>query len=139
MNDNNSTKIIKASPIEALQARFGANEWPEFLALQQNDLVMTLRLFVPESLLWFSGHFPENPILPGIVQTHWACELSRLLFAVTTPFEKITKLRFKTVVPPNTELILLLENEIELKHIAFLYTCEGIVISSGNVKFREVL
>ncbi|MBN4050557.1 hypothetical protein JYU13_00460 [Gammaproteobacteria bacterium AH-315-M22] len=129
--------MINTSSIEALRARFSTDEWPEFLALQQNDLAITIHLSIPKSLQWFSGHFPENPILPGVVQTHWACELSKLLFAVTTPFEKITRLRFKTIVLPDAKLTLLLENKLDLKHVAFLYTCNEAVISSGNVKFKE--
>ena len=30
-----------------------------------------LMLISPE-LDWFRGHFPDNPVLPGVVQLHWA-------------------------------------------------------------------
>ncbi|MBL4851595.1 MAG: hypothetical protein JKY90_04855 [Gammaproteobacteria bacterium] len=137
MDGNNLTLISDVDSIEALRNRFVTDEWPKFLAFQQNNLTITIRLSVLKSLQWFDGHFPENPILPGVVQVHWACELSKLLFSITTPFEKITKLRFKTVVLPDTKLTLLLEKNVDLKHIAFLYTCDDAVISSGNVRFKE--
>jgi len=138
MNDIELPKTLDMDSIEALQARFKTDEWPEFLALERNDLAVEIRLSVPKSLSWFAGHFPGNPVLPGVVQTHWACELSKLLFSMVTPFDKITKLRFKTVVFPDTELVLILRQKTELKNISFIYKCGDTVISSGNVQFREV-
>lgn len=34
-------------------------------------------LIIEPDLMWFRGHFPDCPILPGIVQLDWALHLAR--------------------------------------------------------------
>lgn len=39
----------------------------------------TIRFIVPEDYIYVDGHFPGNPIVPGVTQVGWAMAASRLL------------------------------------------------------------
>ena len=54
-------------------------DWPDIVLTRISAADMQLELAVNDDLHWFSGHFPGTPILPGIVQTHWAATLSKIL------------------------------------------------------------
>ena len=47
-------------------------DFPRVVAVDENDGAVTLRLEVTPDLSWFHGHFPGEPVLAGIIQTHWA-------------------------------------------------------------------
>ena len=45
---------------------------PTILAVEKEGASkVRLKISLPEDLLYFQGHFPDAPILPGIVQTDW--------------------------------------------------------------------
>jgi 3-hydroxymyristoyl/3-hydroxydecanoyl-(acyl carrier protein) dehydratase len=67
-------------------------------------------LQVPGDLRWFQGHFPGQPVLPGVVQLGWAIRHAAALAgqcagpgAVVTG---IRQLKFKAVITPDTVLTL---------------------------------
>ena len=59
-----------------------------------------LLLEVPTTLTWFSGHFPENPVLPGVAQLHWAVIASNAIFSTHKCPRESKRLKFKSVVVP---------------------------------------
>ncbi len=79
----------------------------------QADDYLTSTCFFGEDHSAFSGHFPGNPILPGVLQVEALAQASALLVALsrgyTTAdanylFAAIENARFKQVVKPNTTL-----------------------------------
>jgi len=55
-------------------------KWYSILGLEaSDDDKMILKAEVPPDSPWFDGHFPENPILPGIAQLEMAIDAIRLL------------------------------------------------------------
>lgn len=60
-------------------------------------------LDISQDLIWFRGHFPDMPILPGVVQLHWAVIVARAVFKFPDSPLEIKRLKFKNVViPPRT-------------------------------------
>lgn len=57
---------------------------------------------------WFQGHYPDNPVLPGVIQLHSAIELGQMLFVKQKWPNKITKLKFKEMILPNAKIMLTL-------------------------------
>ena len=70
-------------------------------------------LWIDESLPHFSGHFPGQPILPGVVQVEWALDAAALSFAATpaAKFSGMSQIKFKAPVLPRTWLQLSLARE----------------------------
>ena len=58
-------------------------------------------LEVGGDLAWLDGHFPQIPIVAGVVQLHWAGMLARSAFGLETFPRDIVRLKFQhPVLPP---------------------------------------
>ncbi|MEH6478279.1 MAG: hypothetical protein V7727_21480, partial [Sneathiella sp.] len=100
-----------------------------------------ITLVAPSDLDYFKGHFTDNPLLPGVVQVHWATQVSSEIFRMETQPEKIEKLKFKTFIFPDTKVGLFLEKKSD-RRISFLFQStnalgENIDHSSGILNFQE--
>jgi len=84
---------------------FNRGKWYRFLDLRQNNLgEINARVSVESDSFWFSGHFPDNPILPGIAQ------LSMVLDAICQAederfqLKQVSRVRFKRIIRPGDPL-----------------------------------
>lgn len=116
-----------------MQTEYSGHLWPEFLSFETNPNFAKMSLFIPMSLHWFNGHFPDNPVLPGVVQTHWAATLSHKLFFPDRDFERISNLKFKKPIIPGSSLSL--ELQASQEKILFSYLDDGQTLSSGIIFF----
>lgn len=64
---------------------------------------------VDKNSLWFSGHFPENPILPGIAQLAMILEVLQKAVHNRMSVSGIRRVRFKRIVRPGDELRLFIK------------------------------
>jgi 3-hydroxymyristoyl/3-hydroxydecanoyl-(acyl carrier protein) dehydratase len=75
---------------------------------------------ITPELFWFRGHFPGNPVLPGIVQLHWATAIAKDHFGFTDNPLVIKRLKFKRLVTPPCHLSLTIEqhgnNEVQFNY-----------------------
>ena len=110
-------------------------EWPitELLVLQPDRAQLALRI-EPE-LIWFDGHFAGHPVLPGVVQVHWAIRLGEKHLAIDGTFDSIQALKFMHVITPPAELVLDLNYSHEAKRLQFRYLDAERVYSTGRVHF----
>ena len=56
------------------------NNFPPILSLIEDYPQHTLRFDISADLHWFEGHFPDAPVLAGVVQLHWAVGVSMTLY-----------------------------------------------------------
>lgn len=104
--------------------------------LEQGSRSRKLLLEVDSALGWFSGHFPGHPVLPGIVQVHWAVRFSWSYLGFEDVPVEIHRLKFKKIVQP-TEILELCISKCEDTVVAFEYTCAGQPCSEGRLIYPE--
>lgn len=101
-----------------------------------------LDLFVSPDLSYFAGHFAEQPILPGIVQTDWAIRWGRECFDIAGDFVALDNLKFQSMVFPQMTLLLVLAWNPQKRQLHFTYTRlneqgEKQPVSAGRVSFTD--
>jgi len=53
---------------------------------------------------WFSGHFPDNPILPGIAQLNMVADIIALSRQKSLYIKRLNRVKFKKIVRPGEQL-----------------------------------
>lgn len=79
---------------------------------------------------FFKGHFPDVPILPGVVQLFFAHFFAEDAFSINLSENQIKKIKFSRVIKPDREVILKLKNN-DLS-LDFVYTDNESPFSSGT-------
>ncbi|MBR9911157.1 MAG: AMP-binding protein [Gammaproteobacteria bacterium] len=96
-----------------------------------------LTLRIPDTLYYFNGHFPGNPVLPGVVQVDWAIKFSAELFGESGKFLRLDRLKFQHIVQPGDIVTLSLALDVVKSRIHFAYSTAKLVHSSGQVVFEH--
>ncbi|MCT6590171.1 hydroxymyristoyl-ACP dehydratase [Pantoea dispersa] len=111
---------------------------PVELDAQQQDGTLTLRLLAAADLLWFRGHFPTLPILPGVAQLDWVLHYGLTRLAPGKSFASIENIKFQQPVPPDAQLELQLQWLPEKSVLSFRYAllrgAQAEVASSGKIR-----
>ncbi len=90
------------------------------------------QLFLPAELVYFRGHFPDHPVLPGVVQLRWAIALAKPL-GVAADFDTLERLKFTRPMVPGMRLTLSL-SVAGAGDIRFRYHDAGGDFSSGRLR-----
>ncbi|WP_312254301.1 acyl-CoA synthetase family protein [Stutzerimonas nitrititolerans] len=107
---------------------------PERLGERQEDDQWHLELGVPVDLAHFSGHFPQTPVLPGVVQIDWAISLARQLIESLPPrFQGMEVLKFQQLARPGDRLQLTLRFDAQRSKLHFSYRNGDAPCSSGRI------
>jgi acyl-coenzyme A synthetase/AMP-(fatty) acid ligase/3-hydroxymyristoyl/3-hydroxydecanoyl-(acyl carrier protein) dehydratase len=126
-------------PLENLQVLFEKEviKWPQIIDQQLVDRQLTLRCRIPAELIYFDGHMDSQPLLPGIVQIHWAEFYGRQLLPVSGRFERLEVVKFIRIVLPLDQVTINLSfNEVNGK-LSFSYESDRGVHSSGRICFTQ--
>ena len=99
--------MVVASELEAVFA--GQDSLPEVVSCVKSSGAFDICLDMQAELIWFPGHFPGTPVLPGIVQLHWAAIAARCLYGLDDAPRAVSRLKFKKVLLPPRQLLLRLE------------------------------
>jgi 3-hydroxymyristoyl/3-hydroxydecanoyl-(acyl carrier protein) dehydratase len=107
---------------------------PRILRETKNGESISFDMEVDSSLPWFRGHFPGNPILPGVVQLSWATILAERHFGVSATPREIVRLKFRNVaVPPLTMQLRLTRRS--LTDVQFEFANDEQEYSQGCLKY----
>ena len=111
---------------------FEQNENIRILSNSADQRVLQIH-FAPNSS-HFAGHFPELPILPGVVQFDIAVRECCTWYALTQ-FRGIEKLKFSEPIVPNDTVTLSLQH-LGQGQVQFSYTLDEQALSSGRIIFE---
>lgn len=129
---NNQGKLAQAT-VEALLAEPRPTQVEPLSAVEQ-DGEWQLELVVPLDLAHFTGHFPQTPVLPGVVQVDWAQQLARRLINDLPPrFCGMEVLKFQQLVRPGDRLQLTLRFDAARGKLYFAFRNGEAPCSSGRI------
>ena len=111
------------------------SDWPNLGDTLIEGGQATISMTIGEDVRWFQGHFPEQAVLPGVVQVHWAAKLAKVVFSELTVFSSVKNLKFKTVILPHMNVDLVLNYNQDKKFVSFSYKQDDQVYSAGILVF----
>ncbi len=123
-----------AAPAPAVTAR-PLRPVPEWRVVEADRAVAVLAL--APALAVFDGHFPGQPILPGVVQVDWAIAFARERFALPPVFLRLETLKFSQVATPGMALEIEWRWDAARSSLQFEYRSGAGKHSSGRVVFGE--
>jgi 3-hydroxymyristoyl/3-hydroxydecanoyl-(acyl carrier protein) dehydratase len=109
--------------------------FPNILSKIPNADGISLNLYIPANLAYFVGHFDEISVVPGVVQIQWAVHYARLDLALKRPFRHMEAIKFKELLLPNQQLVLVLRYLEQDGKLDFCYRSETCEYSSGRLYF----
>tara|TARA_R110002124_G_scaffold61789_2_gene169071 strand:- start:16271 stop:17959 length:1689 start_codon:yes stop_codon:yes gene_type:complete len=130
----NTQGKIRYTDIEGL---FRPRRIPEIVSQDTTGTSCKLWLRVPASSPYFEGHFPDVPVLPGVVQVVWAEHFGRELLGVSGSFRSMRTVKFKAIVLPGAELELSLEYSPDEGRLQFHYRSGSGEHSQGRLLYEE--
>lgn len=106
---------------------------PHILSQQVVGDTANFVLKTDTKLLYYHGHFTDNPILPGVVQVGWAVHIATSLFNISATVSGLKKIKFNRIIQPGGVLHLYLEINRERHRLKYRYTDGVANYSSGEV------
>jgi 3-hydroxymyristoyl/3-hydroxydecanoyl-(acyl carrier protein) dehydratase len=109
-------------------------KYPETISknIADNGQAVELVLRIPAELAYFTGHFPETPVLAGVVQVEWVMDFAADYLQIDKKkFTGIKQLKFSQVILPESTVNLTIA--LEKKGLAFKYYYADDIFSSGKL------
>lgn len=70
----------------------------------------------------FQGHFPGQPVLPGVAQVHWAARTAQRYLPCRGTFSGLEALKFLRLIVPPTDITLELDWDSATGLLGFRYS-----------------
>ncbi|MFH0785666.1 MAG: hypothetical protein V2B20_27480 [Pseudomonadota bacterium] len=86
---------------------------------------------------WFSGHFPDNPILPGIAQLKMAVDLVTKHGLGNIRLTGLSRIKFRKIVRPEEQLDIQITCNAAENYYTFKITSGNADVCSGKMHFTH--
>jgi len=109
--------------------------WYDLTVQNQGDAgKLSAEVDIPADSSWFEGHFPGNPVLPGIAQLGMVFELIRIALGESLCVREVSRVRFKQMILPEDRICVTAEPKTARKGTyAFRITKNDELVCSGNM------
>lgn len=98
------------------------------------DDEVVLDLAVSADNAAFAGHFPDYPVLPGVVQLDWAIRFCAAYLSPGALAARDIQIKFRNVIVPDVPLSLSLRLDRVRLWLSFTYESGETAMSSGLIK-----
>jgi len=85
---------------------------------------------------WFGGHFPNDPILPGIAQLKIVADLVAASESDTLYMTGVSRVKFRKTIRPEDRLDVRVTREEKGLQYRFSITCGQEDVCSGKMYFK---
>ncbi|QSX40654.1 ApeI family dehydratase [Shewanella cyperi] len=109
------------------------SQLPRVLERQVEEQQVRLLLALDAGLPFFQGHFPAQPVLPGVAQLDWAIRFGCDYFGYDAEVATLEVLKFQQLMLPDTKIELLLNNQPGQNKFSFSYQLGDNRFASGRV------
>ena len=93
---------------------------------------------VPRDSPWFSGHFPEEPILPGIAQLGMVFDAIKQSSDQNLKVSSVSRVRFKQIIRPDDQLrIIVTPQKDHAESYVFRIMVKGELVCSGVMTVED--
>ena len=106
---------------------------PEVLDRREDGSSLEQDWRVPAELDCWPGHFPEQSILPGVLQIDWLMRAIEDWTGRSAQLVRIEALKFKKIVLPGERLTLRVERDSSGEAFRFRLASDDAIVSSGRL------
>lgn len=111
---------------------------PEILVADAESGLARFELGVSKDLTWFSGHFPDHPVLPGVVLVDWAWRLGCEQLGISSAFRGLRSVKFHRRIGPGERIVL--ELRLAADRLNWYYRTasgEAVPVAEGEIRLGE--
>ncbi len=112
-----------------------AAELPEVVSVAQTGGEVRIEASVPAGLTFLSGHFPDAPVVAGVVQLAWVEHYARQHLPLSGEFSGMEQLKFQRLLRPHDPFTLRLTLAGSGRQVTFRLDNAAHVFSSGKLLF----
>jgi 3-hydroxymyristoyl/3-hydroxydecanoyl-(acyl carrier protein) dehydratase/acyl carrier protein len=104
---------------------------------KEADPTITAQIQVPASAIWFDGHFPDEPILPGVAQLSMVVDLIGDALGHPVAAAQVSRVRFKQAIRPTETMTVQITPKEDPLAFGFQISSGEDQACSGNIKIAE--
>ena len=128
--------VSESTWIAYYNSELPTSQEPWLIHLEHDAVSACALLLIDTTLRYFAGHFPGQPLLPGVVQINWCMNIVNELFLDLgkEKFSGFSQLKFKTPILPGDIIKLVLEKQAD--KINFQIVAPQTVHTQGTLHYH---